>query len=71
MLWGTILFITPPSIPNLWIAFILKAMGAGVLAFVTSIGTLLGKYVVEHRKQISDRIFKRKQNGKRKNDKAA
>jgi len=71
LLWGSILFVSPPVLSNLWLAFFLKLIGAGALAFVTSLGTLLGKYVVEHRKQLAQKIFKRKQDGKRNKKRAA
>lgn len=56
VVWGGVLFATPPLLNNLFIAYILKVAGAGVLAFVSGLCTVVAKYYFEHK--LKHKIFK-------------
>lgn len=69
VVWGGVLFFGQAHFPTLWIAYIVKLMGAGVLAFVSGLATVIAKYIFEEK--IKHKLFKHKTDGKRNNKRAA
>lgn len=60
VVWGGLLFTTPPWFDNLFVAYVLKLMGAALLAFVSGLCTVLAQYYFEH--HLKHKLFKNARN---------
>lgn len=68
VVWGGILFSAPPELGGVFVNFLLKAIGAGALAFVTGFFTVAGHYV--WKKYIEPKISKNKKDERQEKDAA-
>lgn len=58
VVWGGILFSAPSQLGSTVLTFLLKAIGAGALAFITGLFTILGQEF--YRRYLEKKIFKNK-----------
>lgn len=54
--WGGLLFTRPPWFDNIFVAYVLKVIGAGILAFVSGLCTVLAQYYFEY--HLKHKLFK-------------